>query len=270
MKIREPAVAGMFYPLSQPKLQNKITELLNSNKVDEKFTNITGLISPHAGYVYSGKTAAIGYNTIADKDYETVIILSPSHREYFAGVSIYNGDAYRTPLGIISINKEISAKLTADSKIIFGGSQGHGSEHAVEVQLPFLQMVLKDFSIVPIVIGDQKRAYHYELAEKLSEVIDDKVLLLASTDLSHFHIRKIADKLDSLVENHINNFNYEQLQSDLDSGKCEACGGGAVVALMKAADLIQKRKSKVLSRTDSGDVTGDHSEVVGYLSAVLY
>ncbi|MBM4171312.1 MAG: AmmeMemoRadiSam system protein B [Ignavibacteria bacterium] len=270
MKVREPAVAGMFYPSSQSKLQNMIMELLNANKVDEHFPNITGLISPHAGYVYSGKTAAVGYNTIADKDYSTVIILSPSHREFFAGISIYDGDAYRTPLGTIPINKEIAAKLTAGSKVIFESSQGHGSEHAVEVQLPFLQMVLKNFSIVPIVIGDQRKACHYELSERLSKVIDDSVLLIASTDLSHFYSRTIAKKLDSVIENHLINFDYEHLQSDLENGKCEACGGGAVVALMKAAELAQKKNIKVLARTDSGDITGDHSEVVGYLSAVVY
>ncbi|NMB80298.1 MAG: AmmeMemoRadiSam system protein B, partial [Ignavibacteria bacterium] len=153
---------------------------------------------------------------------------------------------------------------------IFRGIQGHRAEHAVEVQIPFLQVMLKDFSIVPIVLGDQNRNFVYELADKIAAVIDDKTLIVASSDLSHFYSRSMADKLDSVVEKNIANNDYEKLQSDLETGRCEACGGGAIVAMMRAANLVNKNKSKVLARTNSGDVTGDYTEVVGYLSAVMH
>jgi hypothetical protein len=268
--IREPAVAGMFYPATSPKLKEQINQLLNEAVQKEQFSNVAGIVSPHAGYLYSGKTAASGFNSLQKKDYETVIILSPSHREYFRGISIYDGEAYRTPLGDVPLNKEMIEKITSDSKVIFKGVQGHRTEHAVEVQIPFLQMIMNDFSIVPIVLGDQNRNFVYELADKLALVADENTLIVASSDLSHFYPRSSANKLDSIVEKDIANNDYEKLQIDLETGKCEACGGGAIVAMMRAANILNKKKSRVLSRTDSGDVTGDHSEVVGYLSAVMY
>lgn len=268
--IREPAVAGMFYPASAAKLKEEINYLLGEARIDKQFTNVVGIVSPHAGYVYSGKTAALAFNSPLKKDYNTVIIISPSHREYFRGISIFDGDAYRTPLGDVPLNNEMIDKIISDSKIIFRGIQGHRAEHAVEVQIPFLQVMLKDFSIVPIVLGDQNRNFVYELADKIAAVIDDKTLIVASSDLSHFYSRSMADKLDSVVEKNITNNDYEKLQSDLETGRCEACGGGAIVAMMRAANLVNKNKSKVLARTNSGDVTGDYTEVVGYLSAVMH
>lgn len=268
--IREAAVAGIFYPASAGKLKSDIQYLLNSNKPDQEFNNVMGIISPHAGYVYSGNTAACAFNVIKEKKYSTIIIISPSHREYFPGICIFEGDAYSTPLGIVEINKEMRKLLTFENNFIFQGIKGHGDEHAIEVQIPFLQMVLEEFKIVPIVIGDQRKEFVFGLAEKLSLIMDDKTLIVASSDLSHFYSKAEADKLDTQVEKRIESFDYEGLQSDFETKKCEACGGGGIVALMKAADLVGKNKAKVLSHTDSGDVTNDDSEVVGYLSAVVY
>ncbi len=268
--IREPAVAGMFYSASAAKLKDEVALLLERTPVSERFNSIAGIVSPHAGYLYSGKTAAFAFNSLGGKNYKTVVIISPSHREYFRGVSIYDGDAYRTPLGDVPVNKEIADRLITDGRTIFRGIQGHRAEHAIEVQIPFLQMVMKGFTIVPVVLGDQNRNFVYELAEKLSGVVDEEILIVASSDLSHFYSRSIADKLDSVVEKDLLENNYEKLQSDLEAGKCEACGGGAIVALMKAAGMTNRKNTRVLYRTDSGEVTGDYSEVVGYLSAVIY
>jgi MEMO1 family protein len=268
--IREPAVAGMFYPSSELKLRSELTLLLDTCKPEESFNDVAGIVSPHAGYIYSGRTAAFAYNAVAQKNIETIIVLSPSHREYFPGVSIYQGDAYKTPLGIVAVNKKVRDQLIGNSKIIFSGMNGHRNEHAIEVQLPFMQMLFKNFSIVPIVLGDQNRICVNELAEKLADIINDETLIVASSDLSHFHSKPKANGLDSIVEKHINNFEYNELQHDLEAGKCEACGGGAIVAMMKASDLVKKRRTKILSRTDSGDVTGDNNEVVGYLSAAVF
>jgi AmmeMemoRadiSam system protein B len=268
--VREPAVSGMFYPGTKEKLERDINLLLEITKSKENIDNIFGIVAPHAGYIYSGKTAAAAYNSVAGKNYNTVIIISPSHREYFPGLSIYSGDAYKTPLGDVVVNKEMREKLVDEGSIIFSSLDGHGQEHALEVQIPFLQVVLKDFSIVPIVMGDQAKKYVDELAEQLVKVIDDSTLIVASSDLSHFHSKDQADSFDSVVEKHITSFNYDGLLNDLQSGNCEACGGGGIATLLKAAKLQNRTQSKVLSRTDSGDVTGDDSEVVGYLSAIIY
>jgi hypothetical protein len=270
MRIRHQQVAGYFYPAEKDKLQKDISFMLQAAKPEKSFDNIFGIVSPHAGYVYSGKTAAYAYNLLKDRSYKTVIIISPSHAEYFPGISIYDGDAYETPLGVVEIDQVITDKLVENSKTIFRSIQGHRREHALEVQIPFLQSVLKDFKIVPVVMGDQSKMFVDELAEKISKVVDDKTLIVASSDMSHFYSSDKADKLDSVVEKRINEFDFEQLLKDLDDHECEACGGGPIAAMMKAASLKSINKSFVLNRSDSGDITGDKSEVVGYLSAVVY
>ncbi|MEW6654001.1 MAG: AmmeMemoRadiSam system protein B [Bacteroidota bacterium] len=268
--VREPAVAGMFYPAFAPKLKKDIQAHLSSVTLEKTFENIFGIISPHAGYVYSGKTAAYGYKAIQNKSYTTVIVISPSHREYFPGISIYCGDAYKTPLGEVELDKEMIAKLTEDKSFIFAGMNGHREEHALEAQLPFLQTVLNNFLLVPIVMGDQRKEFVLSLAEKLSAVVSKETLIVASSDLSHFHTRKEADRLDSIVEQRIRAFDYSGLLDDLEKHKCEACGGGPIAALLKTAELKKINNVKILSRTDSGCVSGDTSEVVGYLSAVVF
>lgn len=270
MRIRHQQVAGYFYPADKDKLQKDIALMLQVTKPEKAFNNIFGIVSPHAGYMYSGKTAAFAYNLLKDKFYKTVIIISPSHAEYFPGISIFDGDAYETPLGIVEIDQVMVDMLVENNKIIFRGIQGHRKEHALEVQIPFLQTVLKNFKIVPIVMGDQSKMFVDELAEKISKVVDDNTLVVASSDMSHFYSAEEAERLDSVVEKRINEFDFEQLLKDLDDHECEACGGGPIAVMMKTASLKNIDKSLVISRSDSGDVTGDKSEVVGYLSAVVY
>ncbi|MBU0561363.1 MAG: AmmeMemoRadiSam system protein B [Bacteroidetes bacterium] len=270
MKVRKPAVAGTFYPYNSDELKKTLSQLLEENIPDKNYKDIFGIVSPHAGYVYSGKSAAFAINAIKNQKFTTAIVISPSHREYFKGVSIYNGDFYETPLGKIEIDKELSDQFLSGSESIFYSEQGHRNEHALEVQLPFLQMINENFKLVPLVIGDQGKKYIDELASKLAEVRTLDSIIIASSDLSHFYSREIANNLDSNVENRINRFEYNELLEDLVDGKSEACGGGGIVALMKAADICGFTKAEVISRTDSGDVSGDISGVVGYLSAVLF
>lgn len=269
-KIRRPSVAGMFYPASKEKLEAEVKTLLSISDSGKHFDGIFGIVSPHAGYIYSGRTASYGFNLLKDKDIETVVVIAPSHREYFPGVCVYSGDAYETPLGIVEVNRKISDNLTEESRIIYNSIEGHREEHAIEVQLPFLQVVLGDFKLVPVVIGDQSDMFINELAEKLSQAIDEKTVVVASSDLSHYYSSDIADKLDSIVERRINDFDYDGLQKDLQVRDCEACGGGTIVSMMKAAFKLNKRNSEVLHRCNSGDSTQDYREVVGYLSAVIY
>ncbi|HSD62377.1 MAG TPA: AmmeMemoRadiSam system protein B [Ignavibacteriaceae bacterium] len=269
-QVRKPAVAGYFYPADSSKLKDEVGLLLQitaGEKIPEK---LFGIVVPHAGYTYSGKTAAYGFNLLNKNKVKTVIVLSPSHREYFPGISVYEGDAYQTPLGIIPVNKKISNVLTNNSKTIFKGREGHGQEHAIEVQLPFLQMVLDDFEIVPVVMGDQGKLYIDELAVKIAEAADENTVVVSSSDLSHYYSGEVASQMDSIIERDINNFNYTGLQEDFEKGRCEACGAGTIITMMKSADKLKYNKSKVLYRCDSGDTTGDKHEVVGYLSAVIY
>jgi AmmeMemoRadiSam system protein B len=268
--IREPAVAGMFYPASETKLKNELTLLLDISRTDQMFDNISAVVVPHAGIIYSGKTAGFAYNLLKGKDFNRVVIISPSHREYFPGCSVYNGDAYRTPLGSVFVDTELRENLLQNSRNIFAGTEGHRSEHALEVQIPFLQMVFDEFTILPIVMGDQSKKYVDELAEKLASIKDENTLIVASSDLSHFYSSTRAEMLDSKVEKRIADFDFEGLIDDLASRKSEACGGGCVAAAMKASYLSGAKKSKVLYRNTSAETSGDNREVVGYLSAVIY
>ena len=131
-------------------------------------------------------------------------------------------------------------------------------------------MIKDGFNIVPIVIGDQRKQFLDSLTDGLNQIKDEKVIIIVSSDLSHFYSRQAADELDSIVESHILSMDYNGLQSDLETQRCEACGGGGIVSLLKLAELNGCKNVKVLSRTDSGEASGDFSSVVGYLSAVVY
>jgi AmmeMemoRadiSam system protein B len=270
VKIRKAAVAGYFYPSDPKKLSDEIETLLSISSSGINLKSIAGIVSPHAGYIYSGRTAAYVYNLLREKDINKILIISPSHREYFPGVCIYEGDGYETPLGVVEVDSELAGELINGNRTIYRGIEGHKNEHAIEVQIPFLQKIIKEFKIVPIVMGDQGKMFVDKLAAKISEVADDKTLIVASSDLSHYYSKIEADELDSVIESDINNFDYEKLQNDLELKKCEACGGGPIVAMMKASFLMNKKNARVLNRSNSGDTTGDYSGVVGYLSAVVY
>lgn len=268
-KIRKPAVAGMFYPSNPEKLKREIDLLLEVSQSDLKPHGLLGIISPHAGYIYSGRTAAYGFNLLKEKNFNTVIVISPSHREYFPGVSVYDGLGIETPLGIVDIDEKVSDRLAEKSKVIFRGSAGQENEHAVEVQVPFLQAVLKNFRIVPVVMGDQGKMFVDDLAEKLSEVADENTLIVASSDLSHYYTESTSDIMDSIVENRLRAFDIAGLEEDFNSGRCEACGAGPILALLKCAWILNKRKAYILHRNNSGETSGDYMKVVGYLSAAV-
>jgi len=178
---------------------------------------------------------------------------------------------YRTPLGIVPIAEEITEALMQKSSLIDAIPQAHSQEHSLEIQLPFLQVVLKDFRLVPIVMGQQDLPMCKELSAAIADVIKGKnALVIASTDLSHFHTYDEAVALDQQFVQHVDAFDPEGLNKALRGGQCEACGGGPVVAVMLAAQALGADKSEVLNYANSGDVTGDHDRVVGYMAAVLY
>lgn len=260
----------MFYSASPAQLQEEVSFYLDGADLISLPGFCGGIIAPHAGYTYSGMTAAYAYKSLNGAAYKTVIIISPSHREYFPGICVYSGDAFITPLGIVMVDKQKADALLTNEKNIFTGTQGHGKEHGIEVQLPFLQTVLPEFSIVPVVIGDQSPFFMLELANKLSEVLDKDTLIVASSDLSHYYPAARAEELDCKVEKFVSDYNYNKLEDALESGECEACGGGGIVAMMKGLAKSGTHAMRVLKRCTSGDVSGDYREVVGYLSAAAY
>ena len=272
LKIRPPSVAGMFYPEKKTVLDQDVAVVLEESRDYEINGVINAIVVPHAGYIFSGGVAARAYRQLLDRDIETVVVISPSHGEYFTEISIFDGFAYRTPLGSIPVDKDLAKKLSEYSSRIILSEKGHRSnEHALEVQLPFLQKVFDGFRFVPIIMGEHSKENIQVLAEALAgELRDKKGLIVASSDLSHFYSDEKAAKLDQIVIDNIEKFDEEQLFQDLQAGHCEMCGGGPAVTAMKASKLLGANQSKVLLYRNSGDVTGDRSEVVGYLSAIFY
>jgi AmmeMemoRadiSam system protein B/AmmeMemoRadiSam system protein A len=273
---RKPVVANQFYPGDPVALTKEITNFFKKAKKEPIVGKVVALIAPHAGYMYSGQVAAHSFKLLEGLSFETVVIISPSHIAYFPGASVYNGGAYETPLGAIPVDTTIAGKIADADKRVSLSTQGHGfvggrGEHALEVELPFLQVVLGKFKLVPIVMGDQDWATCEALSQALTKALRGQAaLIVASTDLSHFHPYQEAVRLDKMVLEHVNAFDPEGLFKDLAAGACEACGGGPVTATMLAAKGLGADKSKVLKYANSGDVTGDRSGVVGYMAAVMY
>ncbi len=232
---------------------------------------LVALIEPHAGYVYSGQAAAEGYTLLDGLTFPTVVIVGPSHREYFRGVSVFPGEAYRTPLGDVPLAHDLRKQLLAHAPWILVSEAGHRSEHAIEVQLPFLQQTLGSFSFLPLVLGDQRREVCDMLGTTLADVLQGRdVLLIASSDLSHYHPYHEAVALDRSVIEAVEAFDDERLMHDLEREVVEACGGGPMVAVMQCAKRLGATRSHVLTYYNSGDVTGQHDAVVGYLCAAFY
>lgn len=269
-RIRQPAAAGSFYDGDDRLLRDHV-DLLLSEAADLKLKGtIRGLVSPHAGYVYSGLAAAAGYKALMGSSYDAVFLVGPSHREFFSGVSIYPGDAYRTPLGNVPIHQETRGELLKQSRMIELSEAGHRAEHCLEVQLPFLQRVLGEFSFVPMIIGSQTKEICFELGRAIAAVAGKRnILLVASSDLSHYHPYDTAVSLDRRVIDRVEAFDEEALMDQLEAERLEACGGGPIVTVMYAAKRLGASRSKALYYCNSGDITGDKSAVVGYLSAAF-
>ncbi len=270
--IRQPAVAGLFYPDKKIELEREIARYLESAPEIDVPGRISGLISPHAGYMYSGGVAARAYRQILDNEIDIVVVVSPSHREYFTEISVFNGSAYATPLGLVPVDKTLAHELAESNPQIILSEKGHRfEEHALEVQLPFLQRVLEDFQLIPIVMGEHSKDNIETLAGSLYSVLKDKkALLVASSDLSHFYDASKAETMDNIVKDKVSAFDEDGLFDELQSGSCEMCGGGPVISVMRACQLLGAKNSQVLMYRHSGEVTNDRSEVVGYLSAILY
>lgn len=270
-EIRPPAVAGAFYTSDAKTLSEQIKDFLSNVPAKTLSGKIVALISPHAGYMYSGQVAAYGYKLLEGKKFDTVVVIAPSHRAYFRGASVYNKGAYQIPLGLIPVNTGLAQHLIEQDDLISYVAQAHTQEHSLEVQLPFLKIVLGDFKLLPIVIGSYDLATCESISETIYQVVKDKnVLIVASSDLSHFHPYDKAVEMDTIVINHVKNFDAKDLFKDTSSKKCEACGSGPMITTMLLAKKLGANKSEHLFYANSGDVTGDKSGVVGYMSAVLY
>jgi AmmeMemoRadiSam system protein B/AmmeMemoRadiSam system protein A len=269
-KARPATVAGTFYPGGANELRAMVDGFLAQAKPPAAAGEVVALVAPHAGYVYSGAVAGHAYALLKGRKPARVVVIAPSHVEGFEFSSVFDGDAYTTPLGTVPVDKAFAAKLAAATPLVKLSSQGHGaggerSEHSLEVQLPFLQRALGEFKLVPIVMGTQSydacRALGVALA-KLAKGTD--TLIVASSDLSHYHPYDEAVRLDRKTLGAIEEWDYFSLLENLERRVWEACGGGPIVAAMIASERLGAGEAQLLKYANSGDTSGDKSRVVGY------
>jgi len=219
--------------------------------------------------------AAHGFNAIARGDVRTVVLVGPSHVEYFDFSSVFDGDAYETPLGTMPVDHELAERIAHGFETVRRSPRGHvqprlpRGEHSLEVQLPFLQRVRDDVNIVPIVMGDQGWRQCEELGRALAAALGPEDLILASTDLSHFYDVIRADALDSEFCRVLATLDARILHDAVSRRTCEACGAGPVVSALLAVQGDTGLRCHELRRSHSGAVTGDNQSVVGYLSAIV-
>ncbi|MCK4436444.1 AmmeMemoRadiSam system protein B [bacterium] len=274
-EVRSPAVSGMFYPGNAFTLKNEVDEFLQ--RVERKAIQgkLIALIAPHAGYRYSGQVAAFAYKQLEGKKIDTIILIGPSHRTHFSGVSVGNYGYYQTPLGKVAVDTELAERMMEGSKLIDFYPPAHQQEHCLEVQIPFLQRILTKFKILPLLTGSSTLEISQELSQVLLKEIKGKnILLIASTDLSHYYPYQEACRLDKRTLKVIEGLDGELLYREMASGRAELCGGAAVVATLLTAKQLGADNVKILKYANSGDRapegSGDKSRVVGYAAIAIY
>lgn len=259
--VRESVIAGSWYPGSEDALSRQLGGFF-AKAEKQDLGEIRALIAPHAGYVYSGQVAAHAFKQVEGRDYDTVIILAPSHHQSFNGASVSNHTHYRTPLGEVKVS-DLARRLVDESPLVSHIPEAHSQEHSAEIEVPFLQYALNDFEIVPIIIGRMSREDIEEFSDLIIKHLDEKTLVVSSTDLSHYHPYDEAVALDTPC--------VEAIVS-LNSGKaerCEMCGYFPVLVTMRIAEKLNW-STQLLKYMNSGDVSGDRSGVVGYAAIAFY
>jgi AmmeMemoRadiSam system protein B len=261
--IRNAVVAGQFYPAETRELRSDVEGYIRSAGLQTGVAGSVcrGLIVPHAGYVYSGPVAGAGYGCLAGIDksvHTTVVILAPSHHVWFKGAALPEADVFRTPLGDIGVSD--AARMLTKGSSVFRSSQAHALEHAVEVQLPFLQVSLTDFSIIPLVLGEVDTE---NLAQELLALDLPHMLVVASSDLSHYDPYDIAVEHDHTTIGHVLKGEGGKLGGD------DACGFMPIRTMLAMAH-VRGWKSRIVDYRNSGDTAGDKSAVVGYASIAFW
>ena len=273
--IRRPAVAGKFYPANPIELSKAIAALFTEAQKIPLSGRPLAVIVPHSGFLYSGKIAARAFKLLEGEQFDNVVVIAPSSTVFFKGCSVYEGQGYETPMGVVEIEKELSEKIASFNLSVYLSNMGHATgstrgEHALEVQLPFLQVVLGKFKLIAIVMGEQEEDTARALGQALGAALSGtNTLIVAASNLSHFHTQKEAKTMDSLLQSAVQKFDPKALMDAIESGKAEASGGGGIAAALHAAKQLGGKDIRFLGYGNSGETTGQVDEVVGYMSAAI-
>ena len=272
--IRPAAVAGTWYPGIAGALTRDVDAYLSAAAPPPAGT-VTAIIAPHAGLMFSGGVSAYAYRATTATEFDVAVLVGPSHFVGFDGVALWPEGGFDSPLGLARIDED-GARALAKSPIVQPMPTAHRREHSLEMQLPFLRRVHPELPIVPVLIGFQ----HRDTIEALADAIVDaftgrRALIIASTDLSHYFDARTAATLDGRVRDHVSAFYPEGLLATFETypeherGRYVACGGGAAIAVMKAARGLGATEGRVLKYAHSGEINGDYDGVVGYLAAAF-
>jgi len=271
--VRPAAVAGSWYPGPERELRRTISGLLGNVARPELRGRLLGLIVPHAGYAYSGPTAAHAYTQLTGESYDRVLIVGPSHRAFWReDFAVAAATHYETPLGLVEVDGRFIDRLAQRVGL---GRVRRDEEHSLEIQLPFLQVVLGEFRLVPVMISSDDAASARRLGEVLGEMIqlqEGSTLLVASTDLHHISDYAEVVRRDQVVVDALTGYDMQQIQAVLTERGCSVCGRMPVLAVLEAARAVGADHVQVLHQTTSGDVTGDRRPgqyTVGYLAAAV-
>jgi len=271
-EIKKADLAGSWYPADKKELSDLLKGYIDQAYPKDIDGRILGMISPHAGYVFSGRTAGFGFKAVQGRGYKTVIILGFGHRKSFDGISVYDTGSFRTPLGDAAVDADLAKRLIDPDQHISFYPGLFDDENSVEMIIPFVQVALPDAKIVPAAFGKQDYALCESLAKKLAGLIKgrDDVLIIASTDMSHYHPYDDANRIDEFTMKKIRAFKAKELYDELNIGTAELCGASTVTTMLLTMGLLGADNIAVLKHENSGDVTGDISRVVGYMAAVFY
>ena len=264
--IRIPVVSGQFYPGNKETLQNTVNKHLESVPEQKIEGKLVSLIVPHAGYTFSGQTAAYSFSLLKDKKYDIIVLLGPSHRVAVKGASVYNEGSWKTPLGLVKVNSEVANDIISESELFEFYEQAYLREHSLEVELPFLQTVLSEFQIVPILVNYPEKELCEKLASAIVKAIKGKnALIVASTDMSHVsNDYDKVKKMDKLTCDDIREFDIEGLFKHINTEKGQLCGSAATLTALLASKKLGADSASFLNYTNSYEVTGNKGYVVGY------
>jgi AmmeMemoRadiSam system protein B len=278
--IRRSAVAGSWYPDNPTRLAVELDLYLAKAAVEVTARSPRALIAPHAGLMYSGPVAAFAYKMLSGSSYRSIVLVGPSHFVPFRGVSIWPSGHWQTPFGAIAVDTDLAHAIRMECFDVVDLPSAHGREHSLEMQLPFVGHLQPGARIVPLVMGQQTRETVFALGDGLVRAIravngsndsnDSTVLLIASSDLSHYEDSAVASRMDEVIVRHVEALDPKGLMTTLEQEPRHACGGGPMVAVMQAARQLGASEAQVLRYADSGDVSGDKSSVVGYLAAAVF
>jgi len=270
MDLRPSPIAGRWYPAEAIKLAQSIDAYLDAARDTETIAGeVCGLIVPHAGHVYSGPVAAHAFRRIKALDIDTVVVICPSHFHDDGPLVTSGHAAYLTPLGIVPVDHATLTALRAECELV---DIRHDREHAIEIELPFLQRALmRPFQLVPLMARDQSAARMHVLGVTLARILQGRrVLWIGSSDLSHYYPHETANQLDAAMLKQIAAFDPEGVLATEAHGAGMACGHGAIAATLWATRECGATRASVVRHATSGEVTGDYGQVVGYGAAVIW